>query len=429
MPALSEIYSKLKENRLFKDSFWALLGSAVGKGLPLLAGIVVARLLGSEVYGEYGTIRNTLLMIAIFSTMGLGYSATKFIAESKENGDYKRILDTHRIAVTTTYIVSGFIALLIFISATRIAAWIEAPHLDGILRLSSIAIIFNAVNTTQTGELAGFGAYKVIARNNTIAGILTFITSILLTYFYEFNGAIVALIISLAFNAFLNRISINKNLFKIDSHSKIEPSYIKEVIKFSIPIALQESLYSITNWLSIFMLIKLAGYAELGLYSAATQWMSVILFIPGALRNVALSHFAATNKNREQTHTILKKLMLVNFISTFIPFVLVLVLSEWIETMYGESFEGLQPILYICVLSAVVSSLTNVITQEFISQGKNWFLFSSRLIRDLGTLIIAYIAIKTILTGALALASACCILQTVYLIILLSIYYKHQRNE
>jgi O-antigen/teichoic acid export membrane protein len=429
MPALSEIYSKLKESRLFKDSFWALLGSAVGKGLSLLAGIVVARLLGSEVYGEYGTIRNTLLMIAIFSTMGLGYSATKYIAESKENGNYKRVIDTHRIAITITYIVSGFIALLIFISAKQVATWIEAPHLDSVLRLSSIAIIFNAVNTTQTGELAGFGAYKTLASNNTIAGILTFITSIFLTYFYGFNGAIIALIISLAFNALLNRLSINKCLPDEKYNSKIELDYVKEVIKFSIPIALQESLYSITNWLGIFMLIKLSGYIELGLYSAAMQWMSVILFIPGALRNVALSHFAATNKNRKQTHSILKKLMLVNFISTFIPFVGVVILTGWIETMYGESFEGLQPILYICVFCAVVSSLSNVITQEFISQGKNWFLFSSRLIRDLGTLIIAYIAIKNALTGALALALACCILQTVYLIILLSIYFKHQRNE
>ena len=429
MQALSHMYIKLKESRLFTDSLWALFGSAVGKGLSLLAGIVVARLLGSEAYGEYGTIRNTLLMIAIFSTMGLGYTATKFIAENKQKEDNKRIIDIHRIAITTTYIMSGFIALLIFASAKQVGIWIEAPHLYSTLRLSAIAIIFNAINTTQTGELAGFGAYKELAKNNTIAGIATFILSIILTYLYTLDGAIIALIASLLFNAFLNRLSISRYLSIRSSNSKIESGYIKEIIKFSIPIALQESLYSITNWLGIFILIKLAGYTELGLYSAATQWMSVILFIPGALRNVALSHFAAANNNGEQTHSILKKLMFVNFISTFIPFIIVSILSGWIESLYGESFDGLRPILIVALLTAIISSLTNVITQEFVSQGRNWFLFWSRLTRDCGTLIIAYITINNISHGALALTLSLCILQTIYLVILLRTYYKHQRNE
>ena len=32
---------RLKHSPLFKDSFWALLGSVLGKGLSLLAGVMV----------------------------------------------------------------------------------------------------------------------------------------------------------------------------------------------------------------------------------------------------------------------------------------------------------------------------------------------------------------------------------------------------
>ncbi|HIX44931.1 MAG TPA: oligosaccharide flippase family protein, partial [Candidatus Barnesiella excrementipullorum] len=45
---------RLKQSSIFKDSFWALLGNVLGKGLALIAGIVVARFLGNETYGEYG---------------------------------------------------------------------------------------------------------------------------------------------------------------------------------------------------------------------------------------------------------------------------------------------------------------------------------------------------------------------------------------
>ena len=50
--SLHTFCERLKSSDLFKDSFWALAGSALGKGLSLLAGIAVARFLGKEVYGE-----------------------------------------------------------------------------------------------------------------------------------------------------------------------------------------------------------------------------------------------------------------------------------------------------------------------------------------------------------------------------------------
>lgn len=428
MSRVNEIISRLKQSRLFADSFWALVGSAAGKGLSLIAGIAVARFLGSELYGEYGTIKNTLLMIAIFSSMGLGYSATKFIAESRTSGDLKRIVDTHRIATYITLGMSGAIALLTIVFAKQVAMWLEAPHLYSALQLSAIAIIFNAINTTQTGELSGFGAYKELAKNNTWAGIFTFISSIVLTYFYNFNGAIIALIISLAFNAILNNITIRRCLKETNHREKVDIQYVKEIIKFSIPIALQEGLYSVTHWGTTIILIKLAGYIEMGISSAAGQWMAVILFIPGALRNVALTHLSASNKDKARNNAILKRLMAINFVSTFVPFLIILAISGWICTWYGDSFDGLQVVLNVCVFTAVVNSLTNVLTQKFMAHGKNWFLFWSRLIRDIGLCISLYFAILYFGHGALTSAILGLAWQCLYLL-LLCVIHKQFYNE
>lgn len=81
MRSIVHIYQSARHNSLFVDSIWALTGNAVGKLCALIAGIFVARFLGRDIYGEYSVIRNTLFVIAVFSTLGLGYSATKFIAE------------------------------------------------------------------------------------------------------------------------------------------------------------------------------------------------------------------------------------------------------------------------------------------------------------------------------------------------------------
>ena len=126
-------YARLKGSSLFQDSFWALLGSALGKGLALMAGIAIARFMGKDVYGEYGMIKNTLVMIAIFSTFGLGYTATKFIADCTTN-DKSRVYSIHYIATIITLIASGIIALLVCVFAIPLSLYLEAPHLSGILR-------------------------------------------------------------------------------------------------------------------------------------------------------------------------------------------------------------------------------------------------------------------------------------------------------
>lgn len=418
MAFLKNITDRLKKSRLFTDSFWALFGGAFGKGLSLISGIAIARFLGSELYGEYGTIKNTLLMIAIFSSLGLGYSATKFIAENLNSGNKQHIIDTHRIAFVTTLIFSVIIAILLIIFANQVSIWLEAPHIVYALRLSSIAVIFNAVNTTQSGELAGFGAYKDLAKNNIWAGIVTFLLSVILTYFYSLNGAIVALILSLLFNAILNHISLRHCLREYDKKIPVERSYILRVIKYSLPIALQESLYSLTHWINIFILIKFAGYAELGISSAATQWMSVVLFIPGALRNVALSHLSSSNVNKERNRDILKRLMLVNFVATFVPFLLITVLSGYIETWYGNTFNGLSLVLSVCVFTAVINSQTNILTQEYMAYGKNWFLFFSKFLRDVVISATMYWAIPYFGHGALTSALIGLIFQFIYFVLL-----------
>jgi O-antigen/teichoic acid export membrane protein len=181
-----------------------LTGNVIGKGLALVAGIVVARFLGKDVYGEYGIIRNTILTIGIFSTYGLGYTATRYVAHYKQNKP-ELIKPFIKIADKITFYFSGGMALLMFLLANFVAEhWLDAPHLATALRILSLLIIFNAISTTQIGVLAGFGKFKKIAMINTAVGLLTFLFSVLLTYFYDLNGALIALLLVQILNCLFN---------------------------------------------------------------------------------------------------------------------------------------------------------------------------------------------------------------------------------
>lgn len=410
---LSKIFSRLKSSALFRDSFWAIFGNVIGKGLSLIAGVFVARFLGSDLYGEYGIVKDTMVMIAIFSSFGLGYTATKFIAE-----DPKKSQMVHRVCMYITFVFSAFIAILLFILSDYVAMWIEAVHLNKILRWSSIAIIFNAINTTQIGELAGFKLYKAIALNSTIVGVITFIITIPLSYFFHLEGAVISLIISYACNCVLNYVVLRKQLAMYSSEKSSAGASVKKILGFSLPVAMQESLFSITSWCGTWLLIKYAGYDQLGIYSVAAQWGSVVLYIPGTLRNVALSHLSTTNNDMQANNKVLRLLLKVNFVSTFLPFLAVAVLSNWICSWYGDTYVGLQSILIVVTFSSIISSLANVLTQELMALNKNWFLFGSRFIRDLSSLFMAFGLISIFQHGALSFAIAMLMSQIIYFVLL-----------
>ncbi|KJJ38848.1 hypothetical protein MB09_05220 [Aequorivita vladivostokensis] len=378
-----QLLQRLLKNQLFKDSFWSLAGNVIGRGLALLAGILVARFLGKDVFGEYGIIRNTILTIGVFSTFGLGYTATKYIADLKTSKPFL-IRTFISYAIQITLIFSGLMAVGLFIFAALISEeLLGVAHLTLPLRLLSILIIFNALTTTQVGILSGFGKFKAMAKINMSMGILTFIFSGILAYYFELEGALLALLLVQVLNFLFNFFLVKKSVKSFPKSLSKDKKFRKGIIQFSTPIALQEAVYSLTSWLGYLLLVNYASFGELGMYSAAMQWNAIVLFIPGILRNVILSHLSATASNDKRHGTILKQIIVVNLGATLVPFIGILLFSSWISSFYGQTFQGLDDVLTLAVFSTIAISVSNVFAQAYTSIGKNWQMLIFRMIRDI----------------------------------------------
>lgn len=420
------LWCRLQKSALFKDSMWSLIGSTIGRGLSLVAGILVARFLGKDIYGEYGIIKTTLVYIEIFSTFGLGYTATKYIADYIKSSPSK-VLSVCSAALKITLVTSGIMALIVLLFAKRIAILIDATHLYNTLRITAIGIIVNAINVAQIGILAGFSEFKEIAKNTTVSGVITFVFTIVLTYFFGLNGAVIALVLAYGIQCFINSISVRSIWRHYDRPTGSQKEVYKELLTFSFPVALQESLYSIINWCVSFMLIKVCGYGELGLYSAAAQWAAIISFIPGILRNVTLSHLSSNTSNRSAHNKTMRAMLLVNFASTSIMFLFIILFRNIVCSFYGDTFDGLKSVLLVQAFCSIIISVSNVYVQEFMSRGRNWSVLIFKIIRDGGSLLISYIIIKSLWNdGALVLSSSQLIMNIVFLIAL-SIIYRLQQ--
>lgn len=384
-------YRQLKRSKLVSDSFWSIFGNGLGSGLLLLAGIIIARFLGSDLYGEYGMVKSTMFYIASFSTFGLGITSTKYVAQfSKDKKEYVKeiISDSLKITFWSSLILSFFLVAF----ARPLSEWLDSPGLTTPFQYLGLIIICRSINMTQVGILGGIKNYRASAINAFISGLSMLIICVPLTFYFSINGALISLLISQIINCILNYISIKYIILKLSFQQK--GNFIKELLVFSFPVALQESTYFIGHWGGLLILTKLSSINEVGLFSAASQWNAMILFIPSTLYNVVISHLSSNLDSSNNQIKIMKIMLAVNFISTLVPFIMVWICSGWIESFYGTSFKGMGNILTVLVCSSIFTCCSNVFRSQFIAHGKNWLLLFIRTFKDCIFLITAFILIR-----------------------------------
>lgn len=423
-----------KNKNILHDSFFAFAGNFLGKGIMLLSSIFIARFLQSSQYGELGIFRDIILYTGIFSTLGLGYSATKYVSEYQERSTIflKSLL---RFFFSTTLLVSIIVAGLIVILAGIISERLNIST-PALLYGTAVIIIFNAVNNLQIGVLAGFKEFKNIAINTSVANIVGAVFSVVLTIYFGLTGAISGLFIFTIINVLLNQLSLKKRLavklekaFPIQDEEKL-PGCSK-ILSFSIPIAIQEAFYTVSSLGGAFILLHFATKAQLGLYSVSTQWFSIILFIPAVLRNVVLSHFSSYLKNKQYPE-LFGAFLKINLFCSLTPFLIVLAATPLIVTMYGDSYHNLTLPFIILISASIFDTCSMIFQQDLIANGRTWLLLFFRAIRDIGILILAFIFLALSAhpeeNGATCLSVAFLIMHIIYFFILLLFLLHNRKN-
>jgi O-antigen/teichoic acid export membrane protein len=421
---------KINGNALIKDSFWAIFGNIVLRGLSVVSGIFVARLLGSDSYGVFTTLKGLLLTVTVFSTMGLGYSATKFFAEylTLNRGLLKSL---YRYIIKITILFSAIIALILFASSDWYAKeLLKDESLSFSVKVLAISIVFNALSFTQIGVISGLKKFKELSILNVVIGILSFVITLILSYFWGFEGSIYSLLGTSLVNYIANEIFLNRTL-NHNEHSidKVDRNLKRLIMRETFPVALQEISFTLASWLSSILLIKYSNYTDVANYNIAMQWNAIILFIPGALRNVILSHLSINSNEKEKRRSVMKQTILINLISTGIPAIFVLLFASFIVALYGTAYSGLKELITVALFITIPMSISNVFSQAFMTINKNWLMFSIRAIRDILTILIFILLTKSdLVTAPIAMLYSSLVCSTITLLVFIKIYNSKLAN-
>lgn len=377
MQAINRFKGALKENYLSseiaKNSMWSVCGNIISLTILLLCGIIIARVVGKEIYGQYGTIKSLMTSFASFAAFGLGYSSTKLISNhiSGAKGLYKKML---KIVI----LVSAIIGIILSVISKPLSLLMEKPELHTYFLYIGILFFLKAIWTVLSGTLAGYKMFKQISVSNIVSSFVMMILVYPLTFYYGFEGAVLSLALYQGINVVICYYYVH---IKEKSIKEIDTQNYWIIFKFTFPIAIHEMSFTISSILYVLIMLKFSSYGEYGIYSIVTQWTAIIAIIPTLLMNVTLSYLSSKT-DIDSHRRLVNKMLLLNFICTLLPLIIICLLAEFVAGLYGSSFSDLPLVLRIGVFSSIFSSLVLVYQSNLISEGRNWNLAIYKLVRD-----------------------------------------------
>lgn len=435
-PAVHQKIVALNDSQTFKrllsGSFWNAILNFFSKGISFIGTIIIIRIIGREAFGEFGMLNATIAMFGMFTMFSISQTATKYIAEFRHSDKEK----ASRI-IGISFLFSGALGILIFgiimLSSEYIAVHsMEAPHLEGSLRLMATGMLFGSLNGAQYGVVNGLEAFKLNSFLGIGLGIALAILKVGLTFLYGFEGAIWGLTLEPVITYFatfwLTRKIVSENKLTIKFKGALKE--YKILFAYSLPSMLSGFILFPTNWytMTILATAETGGYSELAAFNASNQWFNVLVFIPYIIVSAFLPVFSdliSRNKLREVQRIISNSSGLLLVI--FIPLTLIFfVWGDQIAMIYGEEFAGTGYLLGISVFTLIPMAISIVYSNLLAASGRIWYTCG---VTAIWSVVFIGLSFAFISHGANGLLWARFIAYGVNLLLMFFLYYEWKSRK
>jgi O-antigen/teichoic acid export membrane protein len=395
--------------RFAHGTFWSLMGTVGSRIFSFATIVVVARFLGKVGFGELAMIQSTIGMMGTFAGLGIGMTATKFVAEL-------RFKDPERTGhiISLTYLVSwtagGVMALFCLLAAPWLATNIvNAPHLAPELRLASLLLLISAGFGPQQGVLAGLQAFRAMARINWCQGLASLPVTVLLVWLAGLRGVILALIITTFIGALISAFFLKRKYKDLKIELTLREAWREKSIlwQFSLPAFLSSLILTTTLWITRVLLVNQPnGYVELGLFNAALQFQWMITAVNTIVAPAAVPILAEIHgqDDPERFDRVFNLNLRLNWSLGLVFGFVVLSLSPWLMHIFGEKYHAAAPLLPLVICFTVIGLVNSIGGQFFYSTGFMWDGFKITFISCFLLLTASYFLIPFLQSKGLALA-------------------------
>jgi len=370
---------------------WSLVGGALAQGGPLVASILLARLIGAVGFGEYGIIQSTISLFGVLAGLGLGLTATRYIAELTST-DPERVGKIISLSLWAGCSSSALCAGILYAVAPYLADHVlNAPHLLSCMRFASGLLFANCIVGIQAGILQGLEAFRTAAAAASLRGLLAVPLIPLSAFWWGLPGVMAALIVTTAASAAYSQVAIVRHCRGAGIPIPLTGGASESGLlwHFAFPVLLSSLSVVPMTWFAQALLVRQrSGYSEMGIFNAASQWRSAVAFLPTLMSQPVLPLLANLYGRHDHGQYISLlgtnvKITLLTAVAVAAPFCLV---SRWIMAMYGPGFSQKWAVLVLLSLASVLNAYSAALGQAIQSTGRAWTSLSLNAIWGLSFL-------------------------------------------
>ncbi len=396
---------------------WGVVSAGVTQASALLVAFGTARVLGVVGFGEFAIVNSTVGLLGVFAGLGLGMTATKYVAEFRESdparvGQILRLLD---IVVASTGLLTG---LGLAVAAPLLAEHVlAAPSLTDALRLAAILLFLNEINGVQVGALAGFEAFAAIAKINVVRAGVALPMTILGAIWGGVMGAVGGMAIGTMLCLGVSTSFVRSERRRWGVGASSNPFSVAPILwRFAVPAFIASVVVGPVGWAGSALLVNQpSGYAQLGVFNAANQLRVAGLFLPTVVAQSSMPIIAsllATRRHASARRVVIGTIGASLLCALPISFGLA-ILSSGVMSMYGPAFASGSSVLVVVAITVTVIAGQLPIGQLIAAAGRMWLGAALNVAWACVFLVTAAVLVGSG-HGALGLAAAYLIAYTVH---------------
>lgn len=355
--------------KLFIQNFFVYgLGGAISKIVPFIMLPIVTRLMPDTFYFGLNDISTVIISFGqALAIMGM-YDAMFRMFFEKEDIEYKKDICSSTFVFTLITSLIIFIGMLLFRNQLAELFFSDVKYAN-LLMLSAMSVLIGATNSIVAAPTRMNNKKTIFLITNTISPVISYSISIplLLNGMYvvalPLAGVISALVIEIVF------FILNKEWF---SFKRVNWNYIKEMLRFALPLLPNILIYWVFNSCDRLMIGKMLGNDYAGIYAIGGKVGQISQLIYTAFAG-GWQYFAfSTMKDNDQVKmnsNIFEYLGVITFSAS----VLMAALSERIFMILftGDYVQGtiVAPYLFVAPLLLM---LYQVLGNQFLVIKKTW---------------------------------------------------------
>ena len=407
----------------YGDGILSIVANFIQKGTFLIVTILLARIFGPKLFGEYVFLKQAFDVLLVFILFGGDKSLIYFSALNKSDGANKllSVIKFIAIVIVLLFVISFFVR-------EELLANYDFSFNLFFLVIFALTILLNVVLVFIESYFIGIKSLKTYFKSVIIASIVY----LPLSYFFGYRYGIIGVFAALFLQYFLQFIFIYLKENQYFNKRKLidVKKDLKQLYTFSLPIGIGELLVNLAAFITSIILIKNASFEEIGIYNVAMRMVMFIVFIPNLLNNILLSYLSIEIHKEK----FLFKTVLLNLILSGIVGFVFFIFSNQIFSLFGWNFEQNLNDVFINLIYAILPFCSSlVLLQYLISIKKRWSYLFFRFLREGLTIAFFGLFIKLNFEANALLLSKCFLYSNYISLTLLTLFiminYYNKRKK